>query len=223
MNKGITVIALAANASALLGRTIQSDYVYGVLHEMEQNQGHYGSTKKVSPEQSRVLLAYLADWYGRKDRPSILEWLDRRGEKAPKPYQETLPVIVKAKAIARANQASPAIMASFQKRLEKLERVIESGNEPQKQKTVLQIESDSLHKKINHFVFNNPVDVRTVWNMVRDLFGSDLGGKINLANKQSLPDWARDNGFYADLQNKIDVYLGIIEDSLKGQNRLAGL
>jgi len=210
-----TAIELAANASGLLGRTIQADYIYGLLHEMEQGSERYGASKKISTEQSRTLLAYLADWYGKKDRPTVTDWLAKRCEKAPVPYRETLPAVVKAKAQPKGAATVPAsVIVSLQRRVEKLELEINNKKQP------LRLVENSIHKTINQFAITSPVTIKDVWNTVRDLFERDLGVKIHLDGKKTLPDWAKEQGVYEDLNGRIESYILEMKDALAGQKRL---
>lgn len=185
-------------------------------------------------EEITMVGMYSHDLHGHHGRTSITEWI--RSHNFEKPRSIPRADLVKAEKKAKAKEPKSV---SDERRLERLfekklgsvvestvRKVLEEKVKPVRAEITngMNRENDdriiSIKKKVDAFVFAEPVSVKEVWTFVQNAFEERNGVQVVRIGGQSLPQWLRHEGYLDVFVEQLQGYLDELHDLVLKQPRL---
>jgi hypothetical protein len=211
------------------GKSIGSTALQDILIELYP--GHPRGTRwAVGLDVVRLIASYWAEWGGRKSgRVSIRDWLKEHNLEAPV-LSNTRPLAtVKAKKEQAAPLDERRVEKLVEKHLESFKREIIEAVQAAVPVKALPAprgrENDprifKLHKRINAFVFAEPVRIDDVWNFLRSRFEERNSVKVLLVGAQTFPQWLLSEDWIDTFMQEYEGFLDELHDRLGQQGRLA--
>jgi hypothetical protein len=192
-----------------------------------------GSMWRLSTEHVQIIAGYWAEWGRTHKRPSLALWaLDH---KFTIPPELSLPVVIKTEKSPPAN-----VRQRDDRRIEKMidkkiaamkTEIVEiiGTKEPRKQieAPARGRENDprifAIEKKVNAFIFAEPINARDTWIYLRSRFEARNGVAVMLHGSQTFPQWLRSEEWVDTFVNEYQGFLDELHDRLSDpkQGRLS--
>jgi len=236
MDNVLSMGAALGKINDLSGRNLSETILNKLLNEVYPDHKK-GCTWKIPAALITLFATYWREYGGSgRKKPTITEWLQIHAMSVPVIETPVPPAIVKEEKGSTKNggllderrlskMVEKAVASALSEHLEKIE----------KSRDLKQIEAPTatrgrendprlfaIHKRVNAFVFNEPISVREVWNHLRMCFEARNGIKVLLVGAQTFPQWLLSQEWIETFIQEYQGFLDELHDQLAnpGQRRL---
>lgn len=217
---------ITRRVSDQIGQDVDKQWCSRHLKEIDPVDGRgYQPSKRFTGEQSGLLILYAMEWYHKHGAPSFAEWIKEHGHPVPQPF---LPPEVVAKKKVKSKDSK----AVSQRELERIvnravekalkERQISGQIESSTRPANREEDIKPLNRAVNRFVFDHPIDVRSCWKWLQQLWEERNGAKVMRVGDQSFPQWLHSSGNMPQMMEQLQGYLDFMHDEISNkQGRLS--